>query len=175
MSDKSNAVSVQLRELQPKDIPGMLEWMHDSEINQFYRFDAESMTEKSVIEFINAVDEDSKHFAVVDDADEYMGTISLKNIDMDSKKAEYAIALRKSVQGKGVSTKATDAILNIAFNAMGLNKVYLNVLADNGRANGFYKKYGFAYEGTFREDIFIKGKVYDLSWYSMLKTEFEAR
>ena len=33
-----------LRKLEEKDIPGMLEWMHDPEINQWFRFDAEKMT-----------------------------------------------------------------------------------------------------------------------------------
>ena len=55
----------------------------------------------------------------------------MKNIDLDNKKAEYAICVRKKAMGTGVAKEATLEILRIAFEEMGLNKVYLNVITEN--------------------------------------------
>lgn len=163
---------MKLRMLEKKDIPYMLEWMHDPTINCFFRFDAESQTEESVNAFIekSRIDTTNQHFAVVDDNDIYQGTISLKNIDYDNEKAEYAVCFRKSAQGKGYSSFATKKILRYAFKDLKLNRIYLNVLKKNERANAFYKKIGFVYEGCTKEDIIINGEKMDLNWYGFLKT-----
>ena len=83
---------VHLRNLEEKDAPLMLEWMHDPSIACFFRFDAMSMTEEKCIEYIRTANRDgrSKHFAIVDESDEYLG-----NIDQEKKEAEYAISTRK--------------------------------------------------------------------------------
>ena len=43
---------IRLRRLEEKDIPGMLEWMHDPEVNRWFRFDAASMTQERAERFI---------------------------------------------------------------------------------------------------------------------------
>ena len=63
--------------------------------------------------------------------------------------------------------------MRIAFYELGLKRVYLNVITENKRANAFYKKIGFVYEGTFKKHILINGELKDLNWYRMLKEEFD--
>lgn len=164
-----------LRKLEEKDARYMLEWMHDEDINQFFRFDAANMTYEDAIKYIENVNlkEDEVHYAIVDDNDEYLGTISLKHVDYENKKAEYAISTRKKAHGTGVAMKATYEIFRIAFEELGLNKVYLNVLSVNKRANKFYEKAGFEYEGEFKQDLQIRGHYYDLRWYGMLASTYE--
>lgn len=171
---------MRLRKLEFKDIPGMLEWMHDPQIFRFFRFQCENYTEEDATRFIEKATQDFKnnihrHYAIVDEHDEYMGTISLKDIDMVSLNAEYAISLRRSAQGKGIATKATRILLDVAFNEIGLEKVYLNVLSDNVVAIHLYEKCGFVYEGEFRNHINIRGDIHSLKWYSILKTEYLER
>ena len=158
-----------LRPLEQRDTNGMLEWMLDAEINQFFQFNPKHINEDSVREFIQNSYDDTKnrHYAIVDSYDQYLGTISLKNINQKDKNAEYAIALRKKSIGTGVAAIATKEILNIAFHALGLHKVYLNVLADNIRANKFYEKMGFIPEGEFRDHLFIRDRYRNLKWYSL--------
>lgn len=167
---------MKLRKLMPKDAERMLEWMKDPSINRFFRFDAEKMTIDSVLEFIQSA-QDTKynmHLAIVDDNDNYVGTVSLKNIDYEALNAEYAISTCASVHGTGVAFEATREILRIAFEELKLHRVYLNVLEDNQRANRFYQKFGFTYEGQFREHLMLRsGELKNLNWYSMLKSEYE--
>jgi len=168
---------MKLRKLQIKDIEGVLSWMKDASVNQFFRFSADAVTAQTVESFIKEAQDTDKnmHLAIVDDSDTYMGTISLKDIDKEAKSAEYAISTCAQVHGTGVAYDATMEILRIAFEDIHLHRVYLNVLEENGRANHFYKKCGFVYEGQFREHLNIRGTLKNLNWYSMLESEFIRR
>ncbi|CAK7044765.1 MAG: Spermidine N(1)-acetyltransferase [Eubacterium sp.] len=168
---------MRLRYLETKDAPYMLEWMHDPEINKNFRFNANAQTIETVQKFTESAqsDNNNKHFAIVNDGDEYQGTVSLKNIDLDNLKAEYAICLRKCAQGNGTSKFATEAILNYGFYEINLNRIYLNVLSENIRANRFYQKFGFVFEGETMEDIIIGEKKKNLKWYRILKNEYLGR
>lgn len=167
-----------LRMLQESDCIGMLEWINDPEINQYFRFDSSSFNHKKVLEFIKESEDLAKagvcyHFAVADEKDNgYLGTISLKNIDKEAKSGEYAISLRKRAQGQGIAFEATNALLKTAFVTLNLNRVYLNVLSDNSKAIRFYERYGFIYEGEFRDHISVKGSVHSLKWYSILHSDY---
>lgn len=163
---------VLLRELKDKDADGMLEWMHESDVNQYFRFEADKMTKEKVEEFIrNSMTEYSRNYAVVDENDSYLGTISLKNINYHDGNAEYAISLRKCARGTGAAKSATFELLGIAFNELGLEKVYLNVLSSNLRAIRFYEKMGFRFVGESRKHVKIKDTFHDLMWFEILKEE----
>lgn len=167
-----------LRKLKEKDAVGMLEWMHDADIQRNFRFLGEEMNYISVLEFIHnseksAIDGSNYHYAITNNNDEYLGTISLKNVNTVSKNAEYAICLRKMAQGRGIGVEATKAILKIAFYDLKLQRVYLNVLSENERAIRLYTKCGFMYEGEFRDHLFLRGEYKSLKWYGLLRDEYE--
>ena len=169
---------MKLRLLKKADVSGMLDWMHDSKVNMFFRFNAENMTEEKSLSFIEQANYDivekiNYNFAVTEDGDEYLGTISLKEVDWDAGVAEYAIALRTKAQGKGLATKATAEILRYAFEDLGLNRVFLNVLSDNEKAIHLYEKCGFKYEGVFKDHVSIRGEKKSLKWYAIMKSEWE--
>lgn len=162
---------MKLRLLELKDADGMLEWMHDPKINCYFRFDAAGMTKEKVLAFIKhsielAKERKSFHLAITEE-DEYLGTISLKNIDWERKEAEYAISTRSVAQGKGIATEATKEILRYAHVELGLNRVFLNVLSDNEKAISLYEKCGFRYEGMCKETVCINGEMKFLRLYAI--------
>ena len=169
---------ITLRELREQDAPFMLEWMHDPDIQKCFRKnmmganlnDTLSFCRNSAIPVI-LKNGDSLHFAITDENNEYLGTVSLKNIDLDNKSAEYAIVLRKKAQGHGIAYAATILLLKKSFSEYGLHRVYLNVLATNTPAINLYEKVGFKFEGEFREHLRINGKFVNWKWYSMLDYE----
>lgn len=168
---------ITLRELQEKDSEGMLEWMHDPEIQRNFQKNMLEKSKADVLRFISEavyypVEGKSIHYAIADEKDEYQGTISLKNVDLINRNAEYAISLRRSAQGKGIGKEATQKLLEMAFQKFELKRVYLNVLGENIRAIRLYEKCGFVFEGEFRKHIFVAGKYQNLRWYSILDEEF---
>lgn len=167
--------NIRLRRLEEKDIPGMLEWMHDPEINRWFRFDAASMTEERARTFIaGSFTEKNRHYAVTDGSDIYLGTISLEDIDRENGHALYAISMRACTLGSGTAMAATKLLLDIAFGELSLERVYLNVLSDNERAKRFYEKAGFRYEGRFRKHLKLRGEWHDWDWYAILKEDHYA-
>lgn len=166
-----------LRSLEEKDAEGILEWMHDPDIQKYFRFSAQDKTREDVFDFIKdaeikPINGRNIHYAIADDNNEYLGTISLKNVDLQSMSAEYAICLRKCAQGKGIATWATKEVLKKAFEEFHFQRVYLNVLSDNEKAIRLYKKCGFIYEGAFRRHLFLRGEFKTLNWYSILDNEY---
>ncbi len=161
---------MKLRKLEQKDAALMLEWMHDPAVNRFFRYDFASKTLADAQAFIvSAIDAfDAKrdyHFAVCEDDDTYLGTVSLKGVNREKKEAEYAISLRRAAQGRGVGRFATEAVLAYAYAQAGLQSVYLNVLADNTNAIRLYEKCGFRLECIEPNAVEINGVLQDLRWY----------
>lgn len=167
-----------IRKLEMKDLPYMYEWMHDETVTENLQADFASFTKDNVSDFIKQAMEqnetsDNIHYAIVDENDEYMGTISLKNISRKDRNAEYAIVTRRKAHGKGYAREATKDILSLGFKEYGLEKIYLYVVTKNIAANKFYNKCGFKEEGVFRKHLLIRGSLEDIRWYSILKEEFE--
>ena len=73
---------MKIRPLLPKDAPLMLEWMHDPDVVKFMHADFASKTLTDCERFIQAAKSSAEnlHYAVVNDEDEYMGTVSLKTV-----------------------------------------------------------------------------------------------
>lgn len=158
-----------IRRLEQRDAPHMLEWMQDKTVSCNFQRSFESMTLQDVAAFIeNSFDEANRHFAVTDEHDEYMGTISLKNISHKDKRAEYAIAMRKKAQGTGAAGLATEEILQYALEELGLREVYLNVFADNVRARRFYEKCGFTCKQDRKDAVEVRGQYKERVWYGRL-------
>ncbi len=156
-----------LRLLMEKDAERMLEWLHNDDIIRYLRFEGKNTTFESVIHFIQKAQNEMEnlHYAIVDIKDEYLGTISLKKIDKEKKSAEYAICLHPNAVGTGTAKTATQHILDIAFNKLNLENVYLNVLDENKRAIQFYEKFGFQY--THISSEIIKEQFKSIRWYEI--------
>lgn len=168
---------IRLRKLCKNDAEGMLEWMSDPKLNQYFMFDTSNLSILEVQKWIEnsklqAERKTTFHFAIVNKEDEYLGTISLKNIDFQIQAAEYAIALRKIAQGQGIAAEATQQLLMFAFTELKLNRIYLNVLPENHSAIAMYEKCGFIYEGELREHFYIRGEVKSQKCYGILKSDY---
>ena len=161
-----------LRKLEIKDAPLMLEWMHDPNVVGTLRADFQSKTLLDAEDFIRNSNKASHaiHFAIASDEDEYMGTVSLREIACGS--AEFAIAIRSSAMGRGYSWFGMEAILDKAFNELGLESVYWCVSRENARAIRFYDKH------NFNEVLDIPKNINDryigvdnLKWYLVLRDD----
>lgn len=165
-----------LRKLETKDASLMLAWMHDESVVNRLRGDFASKTIADCYKFIqSSITDTNIHLAIASDTDEYMGTVSLKNID--DKSAEFAITVRKEAMGKGYSWFGMEAIIEKAFNELNLESVYWCVSRENERAVRFYDKHNFNEVIDVPERVLARYMgMQDLKWYSVLKgDEFNVR
>ena len=160
---------MKLRNLEPKDAPAMLEWMHDADVVADLKANFQEKTMDDCLRFIESAknaDEDI-HFAAANDGDEYMGTVSLKHIDRQEGWAEFAIVVRKAAMGRGISREAMSRILSYGVQKLGLRAIYWCVSRHNARAVRFYDKNG--YERTENVPMAIaqryRQELPELIWY----------
>lgn len=163
-----------IRHLKINDVPFIYEWIKDPDIGYQFQFVNENIDFNYIERFVrnSLIDKINKHYAIANDNDEYLGTISLKNINYKNNNAEYAIALRKKAIGNNIASIATSAILFFAFEILHLKRVYLNVLSSNTRAIRFYEKYGFLLEGELQEHVVINNKYCNLRYYGIFFEQF---
>lgn len=166
---------IKLRKLELSDAEPMLEWMLHPDIYEKMQYDPKKQSLEKCRQFIEKswADKGNLHYAITNSSQEYLGTVSLKNIDRKNQNAEFAIALHPKAMGKRVGTTALRKIMEVAFLQMGLNKVYLYVRSDNKRAIAFYKKNHLEEEGCFREHICCNGEYKDIYWYALRREKFE--
>ena len=88
------------------------------------------------------------------------------------KRENYIYIGDRSYWNRGYAFEALKIIMDYLFNYYNLNKLYLNVRADNQNAIKLYNKVGFKIEGKFRNDKFIEGKYIDIIRMAMLKDEY---
>ncbi|MDY5577193.1 MAG: GNAT family N-acetyltransferase [Lachnospiraceae bacterium] len=136
---------MKLRKLEEKDARLMLEWMHDESVVRFLGANFSEKNIQDCVEFIQKAGsyDTDMHLAVVDDADIYMGTVSLKHIDHEAGNAEFAISMRNAAMGKGFAHFGMDEILRLGHEMLGLKHIFWCVSVRNVRAVRFYDKNGY--------------------------------
>lgn len=163
---------MRLRDLELKDAPLMLEWMHDEDVVGKLKgnFKEKTLTDAEAFILASANKEKDIHLAIVSDEDEYMGTVSLKSIDRKNNSAEFAITVRKSAMGRGYSWYGMEEIIRLAFEKYELESVYWCVSRRNERAVRFYDKHNFHEAVDISDSILERYEgIRDLKWYSILK------
>jgi RimJ/RimL family protein N-acetyltransferase len=101
-----------------------------------------------------------------------VGMIGLNNIDHRQQSAEIAWVYIEP-ETRGIGTAAVRAVLRLAFRELNLHRIYLTVLAENGRAIHCYQKAGLREEGRLREAVFKAGERRDLILMAALRPEYE--
>ena len=134
-----------MRKLQEKDAPFMFEWMHDDNVVHDLNRNFSQMSIEDCKSFIRESKTQDKnlHFAISNDNDEYMGTVSLKNINTKIGCAEFRIEMRKQAVGKGYACYAMKEIIRVGFDKLELRKIFWCVSPNNKRAIKFYDKNGY--------------------------------
>ncbi|GAB3582277.1 GNAT family protein [Leifsonia lichenia] len=115
---------------------------------------------------------DRADWAIVDLASgEYVGEIVLNELDEADASMNFRIALAPGAPGRGYGAEATTVVLDHAFSALGLHRVFLDVYSFNPRAQRSYEKAGFVVEGRQRHTLFWDGEWVDSILMSVLSSD----
>ncbi len=72
------------------------------------------------------------------------------------------------------ATEAIFLLLRHAFEELGYRRVEWRCNAANARSRRAAARFGFTYEGVFRQHMVVKGRSRDTAWYSLLDGEWAA-
>lgn len=118
--------------------------------------------------------EDSAWFVVEVDGDP-IGLGGLHEIDYFQQRCELGIRLGREHWGRGLGQDAVRVLVDYAFRHLAIRKVSLEVLADDPRAVGAYRKAGFIEEGRLRQHAWYQGRWHDQLVMSILRDEWISR
>lgn len=106
------------------------------------------------------------------DPDRHIGNISIWQTSRTGKIGEIGYWVRTDLTGQGYATEATQALMQVGFDQLGLHKITLRIAVGNRGSERVAEKLGFAREGLLREELLIRGNWVDHTLYSMLEGEF---
>lgn len=106
---------------------------------------------------------------------EAIGVVSITDIDMKNRRCSWGIYIGREDAPKGSGTKMGYLALQHVFNDLKLQKIWVEVLANNAVSLKFHKKLGFRVEGIFRRHILKNGKYEDVVRFALFKKIFSER
>jgi RimJ/RimL family protein N-acetyltransferase len=168
---------VYLRPLEPGDAERFAQWMNDGRVTRTLMARG-PITVAAEREWIERVTRDEKSLvcAIVRRSDDrHIGSTGLHGIDWQSRSASFGISIGvPEMWGKGYGTETTRLITAHAFRTLNLNRVWLEVHADNPGARRAYEKAGYRLEGVQRQAVYREGHYSDLLLMAILREEWEA-
>jgi RimJ/RimL family protein N-acetyltransferase len=123
--------------------------------------------------------EDNKErifYAVVDAGGRAVGFLSLMEIRPAMRVVEVGnIVYSPALQRTPLATEAQYLIARYAFETLGYRRYEWKCNALNTPSKRAAERFGFIYEGLFRQHMIVKGHSRDTAWFSMLDSEWPAR
>jgi len=102
-----------------------------------------------------------------------VGVVSLYNVDRTHLRSEYGrLLVNPEHRGEGLGYDILSALLMFAFQDLGLNRVYGDILLRNTVAISLVKRLGFVQEGVFREHVYKEGYFLDVVRMGILREDW---
>jgi RimJ/RimL family protein N-acetyltransferase len=172
-----NRSLVKLRLVEEHDVDDILTWVNDkSVVGNLATFAGKPLTRDDELAWVRKVrtSTDERVYTVTaTDTGRYLGQVGLHQIFWRSKLARgAAIIARTEEMGRGYGSAAIASLMDIAFDELGLHKVWLMVFATNERSRRTWQRLGFLEEGTLRDEYFHDGKWHDMVRMGLLEHEW---
>jgi RimJ/RimL family protein N-acetyltransferase len=168
-----------LRPIQRADLPRLWELLEDLEVKM--RSETGPVVPVSLARYQARFDQeaaepptDQTWFAVETDG-ALIGQGGLYRIDHFNRRCELGIALGRAFWGRGLGQDAVGTLVDYAFTHLHLHRVALQVLADDARAVGAYRKVGFVEEGRLRQQAWVRGRFVDELLMAMVREDWASR
>lgn len=110
----------------------------------------------------------------VREADRLVGMIGIHDVQPVSRACEIGYWLARDASGRGVMTRATQALLGMLFGTYRMQRAVVRMEPENTASRGVPERLGFRLEGTLRKAVERDGARRDHLQYTLLASEFDA-
>jgi len=115
-------------------------------------------------------------YAIIDLSDRAVGYVTLLRIVPEMRVIEVGHVLYSpALQRTPLGTETQYLLARYVFETLGYRRYEWKCDALNTASRRAALRYGFVYEGTFRQYMIAKGRNRDNAWFSMLDSEWPAR
>jgi RimJ/RimL family protein N-acetyltransferase len=122
-----------------------------------------------------ATADDPYAYAIVDPAGRAIGYLTLMRIESLMRVIEVGHVLYSpAVQRTPLGTETQYLLARYVFETLGYRRYEWKCDALNAASRRAALRYGFVYEGTFRQNMIAKGRNRDVAWFCMLDSEWPA-
>jgi len=119
---------------------------------------------------------DPFYYAVVDRSRRAVGVQTLVAIRPDMRTVEVGhIVLGPALQRTPLATEAQYLLARYVFETLGYRRYEWKCNALNAASYRAALRFGFAFEGVFRNHMIVKGRSRDSAWFAMIDTDWPAR
>jgi RimJ/RimL family protein N-acetyltransferase len=120
--------------------------------------------------------DDPLYYAILAPDGRAVGVATLMRIRPDMRVIEVGhIVYGTPLQRTPLATEAQYLLARYVFEALGYRRYEWKCNALNQSSRRAALRFGFTFEGVFRQDMIVKGRNRDTAWYSMLDCEWPAR
>ncbi|MDK9698743.1 MAG: GNAT family N-acetyltransferase [bacterium] len=166
-----------LRKLSMDDAEAIFEYASQDEVTRFMLWDTNRTIEETRTFLKMSLEAyDAKVpgiWAIVyKPENKVIGTLGMHNYRPQHFRVEIGYVIAKPYWGRGIMTEAVKTVLTFCFETMGLNRVDACCFDGNIASERVILKSGMKYEGTLREFVFVKGKLWDVRMFSILRREY---
>ena len=119
---------------------------------------------------------DPYSYAIIDSESRALGIFALLAIRPEHRVIEIGhVVYSPGLQRTPLATEAQYLLARYAFETLGYRRYEWKCDALNAASRRAALRYGFTFEGTFRQHMIGKGRTRDSAWYAMLDSEWPAR
>ncbi len=123
-----------------------------------------------------AAADDPYAYAIIDLADRAIGCVTLLRIVPEHRVIEVGYVIYSpALQRTRLGTETQYLLARYVFETLGYRRYEWKCDALNAASRRAALRYGFVYEGTFRQYMIAKGRNRDNAWFSMLDSEWPSR
>ncbi len=166
-----------LRKITLNDASDMFEYASNPEVSEYTMWSTHVSIEDTKY-FLKSLTKMYKRKELVDwgivhkAEKKFIGTCGFVEWSMTHNRAEIGYALSARYWGEGYMSEAVNAIIEFGFREMLLNRIVGRCKVDNIASARVMEKVGMQLEGILRQQLFVKGRYWDLKIYSLLREEF---
>lgn len=104
--------------------------------------------------------------------DNLAGVIGIHEINWPNKCASFGYWLGEKFQGKGIMTRACEALINHSFSDLGLNRIEIRCAEENFKSKAIPERLGFTKEGIIRDAEWLYDHYLNYVVYGLLAREW---
>jgi RimJ/RimL family protein N-acetyltransferase len=100
-----------------------------------------------------------------------IGMVNLDGLDWPNGHSEIGIALtERGERGRGLAAEALALLIRYAFDELGLNRIWAQIIEDNLPSIHLFEALGFQPEGRMRQHVRRRGQYRDMLIYGLIRS-----
>ncbi len=107
--------------------------------------------------------------------DSFVGTVSVRIESPEHRQGSIGCGLAYEYWSLGYASEAMAAAITLGFENLDLHRIYAETISENHAAMALAKRQGMREEGILRENQYFKGRWWDTTILSLLRTEWQDR